>query len=62
MDVITFDQKIDIIKQEIVWCESHRDMCQEGKVYEDGFVRGLIHAIYLIQSNDNRFTQWHKLI
>jgi hypothetical protein len=40
--------KYDLIAKEINWCESNRNPAQ--KVYQDGFIAGLYHALFLMKS------------
>lgn len=41
--------KYDLIANEIEWCETHRNPEQE--VYQDGFIAGLQHALFLMKSS-----------
>lgn len=40
--------KYDLISEEIKWCEEHRNPAEE--VYQDGFIAGLRHALFLMKS------------
>jgi hypothetical protein len=40
--------KYDLIAEEIKWCEAHRN--PEQMVYQDGFIAGLYHALWLMKS------------
>lgn len=40
--------KYDLISEEIKWCEAHRN--PEQQVFQDGFISGLQHALFLMRS------------
>jgi hypothetical protein len=40
--------KYDLIEAEIKWCAEHRHPLE--KVYQDGFIAGLQHALWLMKS------------
>jgi hypothetical protein len=40
--------KYDLITNEIKWCEENRN--PEQKDYQDGFIAGLRHALFLMKS------------
>ena len=40
--------KYDLIAEEIKWCEEHRNPAEQ--VYQDGFIAGLRHALFLMKS------------
>ena len=44
--------KYDLIEAEIKWCEAHRN--PEQKVFQDGFISGLQHALFLMKSRPTR--------
>jgi hypothetical protein len=39
--------KYDLIEKEIEWCEANRTNAKE---YQDGFIAGLRHALFLMKS------------
>ena len=41
--------KSDLIAEEIKWCEEHRN--PQAEVYQDGFISGLKHALFLMNSS-----------
>ena len=40
--------KFDLIEEDIKWCEANRN--PEQQVYQDGFIAGLYHALFLMKS------------
>lgn len=40
--------KYDLIEEDIKWCEEHRNPAEQ--VYQDGFIAGLRHALFLMKS------------
>lgn len=40
--------KYNLIEEEIKWCEAHRN--PKEKKYQDGFISGLGHALWLMKS------------
>lgn len=46
------NNKYDLIAEEIKWCEAHRN--PEQMVYQDGFIAGLQHALFLMRSRPTK--------
>lgn len=44
--------KYDLIEEDIKWCKAHRNPEQE--TYQDGFIAGLEHALFLMKSRSER--------
>lgn len=46
--------KYDLIEQDIAWCEANRN--PDEKVYQDGFIAGLRHALFLMKRHPSVYS------
>lgn len=46
--------KHDLIEQDIAWCEANRN--PDEKVFQDGFVAGLRHALFLMKRHPSFYS------
>ena len=48
-----------ILEKEIEWCDSNRGKSEKGSDFEDGFIKGLKQAIFLVSAVDREGKTTH---